>query len=440
MSDYQRQNTTSPNPQLEPKWMAILTKGGRWLNSQAKTIRGWDWSEAANWKPAKVWLYAIAAIFLIDLGAQYLGPLFKDEPIGSFSDAPPPNELQRRHDLLYAQAIQSFMAPATNSMLEIITKNNVRQSGTVDFISHDKVVLDIGGRKHTYNKDWLSPQSREAILAPDYAEAFVRNTLRAEQDKIENEKAKRIRDERERNEAARLKREEAERLRAEQEQAERWKAKSAALKAEKEEARRYNEELQRRADESAARRYAQAESQRQAEQQARIAAQNEQRQKAETRRLMRNVEIQRQRLRETLISQGLDPRLADPENRDEMLRITRARAGQIWQPQANNIRPSGSPPRWQVREGQTRPDGVRTFNENQFIARHDGRYGGAFATAREASLRAKELNAQQGYNQEAMMEQAMYSGQDGVYMLNSRAGNWTYGYDANLNAFVVYQE
>ena len=191
----------------------------------------------------------------------------------SAPEQPPVNELQIRHDRLYAQAMKSFVAPATNSMLDIITKNNVSQSGTVDFIGHDKVVLDIGGRKHTYNRDWLSPQSREAILAPDYAEAFVRNTFKAEHDKIENDKAKRIREENERNEEARLKREEAERLRAEQEQTERWKAKSAALKAEKEEARRYNEELQRRADESAARRYAQAESQRQAERQAQIAAQ-----------------------------------------------------------------------------------------------------------------------------------------------------------------------
>ena len=110
------------------------------------------------------------------------------------------------------------------------------------------------------------------------------------------------------------------------------------------------------------------------------------------------------------------------------------------QTQVDTIRPSGSPPSWQVREGRTRPDGVRTFNENQYIARHEGRYGGAFATAREASLRADELNTQQGYNEEAVMAQAMYSGQDGVYMLNSRAGNWTYKYDANRNAFVVYQE
>lgn len=231
-----------------------------------------------------------------------------------------------------------------------------------------------------------------------------------------------------RNEISRQPAAEIERRRAEREKIEQqalWKAQYAA-RAEKDKAEieaRRNEELQRHA-----------------EQQARIAAQNEQQQKAETRRLMRNVEIQRQRLRETLRSQGLDPRLADPENRDEMLRITRARAGQIRQPQANNIRPSGSPPSWQVREGRTRPDGVRTFNENQFIARHDGRYGGAFATAREASLRAEELNTQQSYNQEAVMEQAMYSGRDGVYMLNSRAGKWTYGYDANLNAFVVYQE
>ena len=328
-------NRQSPPPPKPPDWPSVpserldlLTKGGQWINRHVESICGRDWSNADNQRPAIVLLYAIGIVLLISMGTHYLGSLFKNEPAGSLSESPP-DKWQVRHDLLYAQAMQSFIAPATNSMLEIITKNNVRQSGIVEFISHDKVVLDIGGRKHTYNRDWLSPQSREAILAPDYAEAFVRNTFKAEQDKIDNDKAKGIREEKERNEAARLKREEAERLRAEQEQAERWRAKSAALKAEKEEARRYNEELQRRADESAARRYAQAESQRQAVRQAQISAQNEQQLKAETQRLMRNVEIQRQRLRESLISQGLDPRLADPENREEMLRITRARVRQF---------------------------------------------------------------------------------------------------------------
>lgn len=218
-------------------------------------------------------LGAIGIALLIGMGSHFLRLFPKNEPVGSSSESPP-DAWQVRHDQLYAQGLQSFVAPATNSMLEIITKNNVRQRGSVVFISHDKVVLDIGGKSHTYNRDWLSPQSREAILAPDFAEAFVRNTLKAEQDKIEHDKAERIQAEKERLEEARSRREEAERLRAEQEQAERWKARSAALKAEKEEARRYNEELQRRADESAARRSAQEESQRQAEQQARIAAQN----------------------------------------------------------------------------------------------------------------------------------------------------------------------
>lgn len=114
--------------------------------------------------------------------------------------------------------------------------------------------------------------------------------------------------------------------------------------------------------------------------------------------------------------------------------------GQSRQPQADNIRPGGSPPRWQVREGQTRPDGVRTFNENQYIASHYGRFGGAFDTTREARLKAEALNTQQEYNKEAMMEQAMNSGRSGVYMLNSRAGNWTYRYDETIDKFVVYQE
>ena len=110
------------------------------------------------------------------------------------------------------------------------------------------------------------------------------------------------------------------------------------------------------------------------------------------------------------------------------------------QPQADYIRPSGSPPRWQVREGQTRPDGVRSFNENQYIASHNGQFGGAFDTTREARLKAEALNTQQEYNKEAMMEQAMYPRQDGVYTLNSRAGNWTYRYDETIDKFVVYQE
>ena len=271
----------SPPPPKPPDWPSVpserldlLTRGGQWINRHVESIRGRDWSNTDNQRPAIALLCALGIVLLISAGSHYLRSLSKNEPAGSFSESPR-DEWQVRHDLLYAQAMKSFVAPATNSMLEIITKNSARQSGTVVFISHDKVILDIGGSKRTYNRDWLSPQSREAILAPDYAEAFVRNTFKAEQDIIENDKAIRIREEKKRNEEARLKREEAERLRAEQEQAERWKAKSAALKAEKAEARRYNEELQRRADESAARRYAQAESQRQAQRQAQIAAQNE---------------------------------------------------------------------------------------------------------------------------------------------------------------------
>lgn len=114
--------------------------------------------------------------------------------------------------------------------------------------------------------------------------------------------------------------------------------------------------------------------------------------------------------------------------------------GQSRQPQADNIRPGGFPPRWQVREGLTRSDGVRTFNENQYIASHYGQFGGAFDTTRAARLKAEALNTQQEYNKEAMMEQAMNSGRSGVYMLNSRAGNWTYRYDETIDKFVVYQE
>lgn len=173
----------------------------------------------------------------------------------SVPEQPPPDELQVRHDQLYTQAMQSFVAPATNSMLEIFTKNNVRQRGTVDFISHDKLVLDIGGKRHTYNRDWLSPQTREKILAPDYAEAFVRNTFRAEQEKIEKDKAAGIREEKERAEkesAARMA--EAERRRIEREKMEQqealWRAQVARAEKDKaeNEARRYDLELQRQAE------------------------------------------------------------------------------------------------------------------------------------------------------------------------------------------------
>jgi hypothetical protein len=130
------------------------------------------------------------------------------------------------------------------------------------------------------------------------------------------------------------------------------------------------------------------------------------------------------------------------ENEEEFIvSVRREYQRRLNQPHRNNVSPNmNSPPKWQVREGKTRPDGVRTFNENQFIARHNGRYGGSFATAREASLKARDLNIQQKYNQEAALEQAVNSRQDGVFMLNSRAGNWTYKYDKTINIFVVYQE
>ena len=110
------------------------------------------------------------------------------------------------------------------------------------------------------------------------------------------------------------------------------------------------------------------------------------------------------------------------------------------QSRASNISPGGNPPRWQVQQGQTRPDGVRTFNENQYIASHYGRFGGAYSTPREARLKAEALNTQQGYNLEAMQEQSMYSGRNTVVVGNFRVGRWRSGYDENLNAFVVYQE
>lgn len=94
-----------------------------------------------------------------------------------------------------------------------------------------------------------------------------------------------------------------------------------------------------------------------------------------------------------------------------------------------------SPPQWQVREGPSH-NGVRTLNENQFLARHNGRYGGSFSTARAARNQAETLNTQQQYNLEAI---EAYQG-SGSYQVNMSVGRWTYDYDPNSDSFVVYQQ
>ncbi|HPF99356.1 MAG TPA: tetratricopeptide repeat protein [Kiritimatiellia bacterium] len=105
----------------------------------------------------------------------------------------------------------------------------------------------------------------------------------------------------------------------------------------------------------------------------------------------------------------------------------------------SNISPATTtPPRWQVTEGRSR-NGMRTVEENQYLAKHYGRFGGAFETVEEASQKAHDLNTQQQYNVEALKEFAINSG-PGNYSGNFQMGNWTYRYDRSLDKFVVYQE
>ena len=106
----------------------------------------------------------------------------------------------------------------------------------------------------------------------------------------------------------------------------------------------------------------------------------------------------------------------------------------------SDISPSRTtPPKWQVSEGPPQENGVRTINENQYLAKHYGRDGGAFETVEAAARKARLLNQQQTYNMDAAQEMAM-SGGGGSYVLNMRVGRWTYGYDADIRKFVVFQK
>ncbi len=107
---------------------------------------------------------------------------------------------------------------------------------------------------------------------------------------------------------------------------------------------------------------------------------------------------------------------------------------------SHDISPAAAfPPRWQVSEGKPGRDGARVFDENQYLAKHYGRFGGAFATVSEAAEKAKVLNTQTTMNLDAMKEAAHNAG-PGLYRGNFRLGRWRFKYDETLDRFVVYQE
>ena len=168
----------------------------------------------------------------------------------------PRDRWQVRHEQLYAQGLQSFSPPATNSSLEIVTKNNVHQSGTVVAISHDAIVLKVDGFTRTYSRDWLSEQTRSAILAPDYAESFAREGVEAEKAQIESTRLERARIEQERinketadkEASAREELAEANRKREEEKIAKNDRDQLAEKAKAAEEARVYDLELRRRAE------------------------------------------------------------------------------------------------------------------------------------------------------------------------------------------------
>lgn len=396
--------------------LLVISKYIRRLQDVSDGVEPFFRQVLGSWR--KVLPFAVF-ILLFSLAGRPFISLLKDKPKTAAPELSP-NHSQIRHDQIYSRAMQSFVAPATNSMLEIITKNNVHQKGTVDFIDGDKVILNIGGSKHTYNRDWLSQRSREAILAPDYAEAFVRNTLKAERDQIERDKADRVRKEKERTERESAAREaEIERRRAENEKAVQQEALLKAQiaraqkgKAEKEAAKQYDQELQRRAE---------------------------------------------QEWNDYAMQNGGSQFVGEPgsgqlvpapqdnsqwtssQSEEAMDEFTGRVIGNIRQsmsqPRGDFLPPRGTPPTWQVREGPPQ-NGVRTLNENQFLAQHNGRYGGSFQTARAARNQVETLNVQQQFNLEAI---EAYQG-SGSYQVNMSVGRWTYDYDPNSDSFVVYQQ
>jgi len=128
-----------------------------------------------------------------------------------------------------------------------------------------------------------------------------------------------------------------------------------------------------------------------------------------------------------------DPLAAEAKQREK------APPEQKSEPQEHDISPAEkSPPTWQVHEAPSQ-DGVRVFDENQYLAKHYGRFGGAFTTVDEAAEKARVLNFQQTANLDAMKE-AVHNGGNNMGTANFRFGHWTYAYDKTVDRFVVYQE
>ena len=192
-----------------------------------------------NWGKGWAIFLAVIAIYLIVVGSKYLNSL-SENAHPTVAQEPMPDKWQIRYDQLYAQALASFMPPPTNGILEIATKNNRHYCGKIVALTTNMVVLDIDGRQYTYNRDWLSPQTRADILALDYAESFARKTVEAEQADIERLRVEKAEAERMRIERIRTEQEEAQRLQAEKAQAEKMRAErdeADKLQAEQEETR-----------------------------------------------------------------------------------------------------------------------------------------------------------------------------------------------------------
>lgn len=138
----------------------------------------------------------VALIIVVGLIGWPVISLFKDKPQTVVQEQPPPDRWQVRYDQLYAQALSSFRPPPTNCILEIVTKNDRRYRGNLIALTTNAVVLDIDGRQFTYNRDWLSPNTREKILAPDYADSVARSMVEAEKAKAEKARIERLDQER----------------------------------------------------------------------------------------------------------------------------------------------------------------------------------------------------------------------------------------------------
>ncbi|MCE9612911.1 MAG: sel1 repeat family protein [Lentisphaerae bacterium] len=108
---------------------------------------------------------------------------------------------------------------------------------------------------------------------------------------------------------------------------------------------------------------------------------------------------------------------------------------------SHDISPGSSqPPQWRVNERGI-DDGVRVFDENQYLAQHYGRFGGSFDTLTEARQKAKALNTQQTYNLDAMKEAVVMGGAGSSSGYGDfEVGRWKYTFDGSISKFVVYMK